>query len=76
VFAFALERLGAIGPDEVIVVGNTPYDAQAAGKLNLRMIGLLCGGWTVNQLQQAGCIAIYRDPAELLESYDGAPISR
>ncbi len=39
VFAFALERLGAIAPDEGIVVGDTPYDAQAAGKLNLRMIG-------------------------------------
>jgi hypothetical protein len=40
------------------------------------MIGLLCGDWTVNQLQQAGCIAVYRDPAELLELYDSARISR
>jgi HAD superfamily hydrolase (TIGR01549 family) len=74
VFGAALHRLATI-PDEVIVVGDTPYDAQAAGKLNLRVIGVLCGGWTANQLQQSGCIAIYRDPAELLECYDGSPIS-
>ena len=74
VFEVALKRLGAI-PDEVIVVGDTPYDAQAAGKLNLRVIGMLCGGWTANQLQKAGCIATYRDPAELLKCYDGSPIT-
>ncbi len=76
IFAAALNRFSAIPPDQVLVAGDTPYDAEAAAKLNLRTIGVLCGGWTASRLQQAGCIAVYRDPAELLELYDQTPLSR
>ena len=76
VFQAALTRLGIVSPDEAIVVGDTPYDAEAAGKLNLRVVGMLCGGWTEKQLRQAGCIEVYRDPAELLTKYDGSAISQ
>lgn len=76
VFAAALKRLRAIGPDEALVVGDTPYDAEAAGKLNLPVIGLLCGGWSEIELRQAGCIAVYRDPAELLSRYDESPFAQ
>jgi beta-phosphoglucomutase-like phosphatase (HAD superfamily) len=30
---------------EAIVVGDSPYDAEAAGKIGLRTIGVLCGGF-------------------------------
>ena len=76
VFAAALKRLRAIGPDEALVVGDTPYDAEAAGKLKLPVIGLLCGGWTEGELRQAGCVAVYRDPAELLSRYDESPFAQ
>jgi HAD superfamily hydrolase (TIGR01549 family) len=76
VFAAALHRFDSIDPDEVIVVGDTPHDAQAASKLNLPIIGMLCGGWSESELQEAGCIAVYRDPAQLLNCYDSSPISR
>ena len=76
VFAAALKRLRAIAPDEALVVGDTPYDAEAAGKLNLPVIGLLCGGWSEIELRQAGCIAVYRDPAELLSRYDESPFAQ
>ncbi|HVG37912.1 MAG TPA: HAD family phosphatase, partial [Pyrinomonadaceae bacterium] len=33
IFIAALEKLGDIDPREVIVVGDTPYDAEAAGKI-------------------------------------------
>ena len=54
--------------------GDTPYDAEAAGKLHLRTIGVLCGGWTEEELRQAGCVAIYRDPADLLARYQESPL--
>lgn len=75
VFAAALNRFGAIPPDQVMAVGDTPYDAEAAGKLNIRTIGVLSGGWTASRLEQAGCVAVYRDPAGLLELYDQSPLS-
>jgi len=76
IFEAALERLGDIKPVEAIVVGDTPYDAQAAGKINLRTIGVLCGGFPEAELKAAGCIEIYKDPADLLARYDESVISQ
>jgi phosphoglycolate phosphatase-like HAD superfamily hydrolase len=74
IFEAALERLGQISPERVVVIGDTPYDAEAAGKAGLRTIGVLCGGFPEADLRAAGCIAIYRDPADLLARYDTSPL--
>ena len=76
IFEAALAELGDVAPDKILVIGDTPYDAQAAGKANLRTVGLMCGGWNEEELRQAGCIAIYRDPADLLSRYDESPLCR
>jgi HAD superfamily hydrolase (TIGR01549 family) len=73
--AAAVEKLG-IPPDQVIDVGDTPYDAEAAGKINVRSVGLLCGGGNQEELARAGCIAIYQDPADLLARYKSSPLAR
>ncbi|MBA3440927.1 MAG: HAD family hydrolase [Pyrinomonadaceae bacterium] len=70
IFEAALSQLGDIGAHQVIVIGDTPYDAEAAGKIDLRTIGVLCGGFPEKELRDAGCITIYRDPADLLARYD------
>ena len=70
IFEAALERLGDVGPEEACVVGDTPYDAQAAGKIGLRTVGLLCGGFPEEDLRAAGCVEIYKDPADLLARYE------
>ena len=75
IFQAALDRLGGIEPTRVLVVGDTPYDAEAAGKASLRTIGLLCGGWAALELRRAGCIAIYDDPADLLRQYERSPLA-
>jgi HAD superfamily hydrolase (TIGR01509 family) len=75
IFEAALERLG-VEPGETIVVGDTPYDAQAAGKINLRTIGVLCGGFPEAELKAAGCTVIYKDPAHLLAHYDESIINQ
>jgi len=75
IFEAALKELNNITPAEAIVVGDSPYDAEAAGKLRLRTIGVLCGGFPEAVLRSAGCIAIYRDPAELLAKYEKTPLA-
>jgi HAD superfamily hydrolase (TIGR01549 family) len=76
IFEAALGQLPGITLDQVIVVGDTPYDAEAAAKANLQTIGLLCGGgWKEKHLRQAGCIAIYKNPADLLARYDKSPLA-
>lgn len=73
IFVAALRKL-RLEPADVVVVGDTPYDAEAAGKAGLRTIGVLCGGFPENDLRQAGCIAVYRDPADLLAQFDQSPL--
>jgi HAD superfamily hydrolase (TIGR01549 family) len=74
IFDASLDRLGAIDPANVIVVGDTPHDAVAAAKARLLTVGMLCGGFPEAELLAAGCIAIYRDPAALLAGYDESPL--
>jgi HAD superfamily hydrolase (TIGR01549 family) len=76
IFEAALERLGDAEPAEAIVVGDTPYDAEAAGKLNLRTIGVLCGGFPEAELRAAGCVQIFQGPADLLARYEESLIGR
>ena len=69
IFEAVLTRLGVTDPSEAIVVGDSPYDAEAAGKIGLRTIGVRCGGFPEPDLRRAGCIAIYRDPADVLTRF-------
>jgi len=69
VFEVAVRKL-SVEPDKAIVIGDTPHDATAAGRAGLRIVGVLSGGFAEDDLREAGCIRIYRDPAELLEDYD------
>ncbi|WP_342154427.1 HAD family hydrolase [Methylorubrum sp. SB2] len=75
IFEAALQKLPDLPKDAVIAVGDTPYDAQAAGKAGIRTIGLLCGGFPEADLSAAGCIAIYRDPQDLLDGYSRSPLA-
>ena len=75
IFEAAMARLPGVQPSEALVVGDTPYDAQAASQAGLRTVGVLCGGFSEESLRQAGCIAIYRDPADLLARYRDSPLN-
>ena len=46
IFATALKKVAPLGPDEVIVVGDTPYDIEAAGKCGMAAIGVCSGGFS------------------------------
>jgi HAD superfamily hydrolase (TIGR01549 family) len=74
IFEAALARLGDPPTSDVIVVGDTPYDAEAAGKAGLRTIGFLSGGFPREDLRVAGCVAIYDGAADLLARYDTSPL--
>jgi len=65
IFAVALKKIN-LGADRAVALGDTPYDAEAAGKLGIRVIGLTCGGWKRDDLRNAGCVEVYQDPADLL----------
>jgi phosphoglycolate phosphatase-like HAD superfamily hydrolase len=60
-------------PDDLIMLGDTPYDVQAAIGAHVKLVALLCGGWSKEEL--SGAAAIYDDPADLLRWYDQSPFA-
>jgi phosphoglycolate phosphatase-like HAD superfamily hydrolase len=58
-----------------VAIGDTPYDAEAAKKIGLPVIALLCGGFPEDELRAEGAVAIFNDPADLLENYYRSPLA-
>ncbi len=71
----AMEKLKGAKSDEVVMIGDTPYDASAARKAGVRAIGMLCGGFPEEGLLAEGCVEIYAAPADLLEQYESSLLS-
>jgi HAD superfamily hydrolase (TIGR01509 family) len=63
----ALQRLG-LPRERCVMVGDTPYDAQAARGAGVAFVGVRCGGWRDADLQPA--LGVYQDPADLLANVD------
>ena len=62
----ALGRLPGVAARDVVVVGDSPYDGQAAARAGMKFVGVLTGGFTEEELRKAGAIAVYRELAELI----------
>lgn len=65
----ALRRVGASG---AFLVGDAVWDVIAANEEGLPTVGLLSGGYGRAELRDAGAVAVYRDPADLLDHLDEA----
>ncbi len=73
IFQVALKKLGLEG-GEAVAIGDTPYDAQAAGKAGIVTIGMLSGGFTEDELRAGGCVAVYPGPGALLACFGASPL--
>jgi HAD superfamily hydrolase (TIGR01509 family) len=67
----ALQRLGC-APEHALMLGDTPYDVEAARRAAVRAVALRCGGWDDEGLRDAA--AIYEDPEELLARFSESPL--
>jgi HAD superfamily hydrolase (TIGR01509 family) len=67
----ALDELG-LPAEETVMLGDTPYDIQAAGKVGIGVIAFRCGGFSDEDLK--GALALYDDAADLLAHYDESPL--
>lgn len=69
----ALQR-GQLARERVLMLGDTPYDVEAARAARIRTVALRCGGWNDDAL--SGALAIYDDPRALLVAYERSPFRR
>lgn len=65
---------GQLQPEQVILLGDTPYDIQAAAKAGVGVIAFRCGDFDDAQLADA--LIIYDAPADLLEHYERSPLGQ
>lgn len=68
----ALKR-GGLEARNTIMLGDTPYDIEAADRAGVRTIALRCGGWWADDAL-GGAIGVYDTPAELVRAYDSSPL--
>ena len=60
------------GPGEAVMIGDTPYDVEAAARAGVAAIAFRCGGWRDEDL--TGAIAIYDGAWDLLARLDESPL--
>jgi len=53
------------GVSRSVLVGDTPYDVQAAGKIGLGCVTVLTGGFGREELEAAGAVAVVGSLEEL-----------
>jgi HAD superfamily hydrolase (TIGR01509 family) len=75
IFSTALKKIAPLGPKDVVVVGDTPYDIDAAGKCGIATVALRSGKFSDESLREAGAICIYDDVAALLADYENSPLA-
>jgi HAD superfamily hydrolase (TIGR01509 family) len=68
----ALQRL-KMAPGEALMLGDTPYDVEAARRAGVGTVAFRCGGWKDHGLKDA--IAVYDGPADLLARFDDSPFA-
>jgi phosphoglycolate phosphatase-like HAD superfamily hydrolase len=70
----ALDRVGGTAAESVFV-GDAVWDMMAARRLDMRCIGLECGGITEAELLQSGADEVWRDPADLLSNIEKSALA-
>ena len=65
----ALKRARA-APEDAVMIGDTPYDVEAAARAGVRILAFRCGGWSDADLH--GAAVIYDGPWDLLARLDDA----
>jgi HAD superfamily hydrolase (TIGR01509 family) len=63
---------GGLAPSEALMIGDTPYDVEAARRASVETIAFRCGGWWDDEAL-GGAVAIYDGPADLLARFDESP---
>ncbi|MBB2901152.1 HAD superfamily hydrolase (TIGR01549 family) [Kineococcus radiotolerans] len=71
--AVALEKVGGTSG---VMVGDSVYDVESAGKLDVPTLALRTGGFGVEELRAAGAVGVFDSLVDLREHLDETPLAR
>lgn len=75
IFEAALKML-KVDASGALALGDTPWDVEAAKKAGVHTVAVQSGGWSKEELEEAGAIAVYVDVADLVRNFDASPFAR
>ena len=67
----ALEKGGG---GDAVMIGDSTWDCEAAKRADIQSIGVLTGGFSPEELQEAGASAVYESIVELRADLDSTPL--
>ncbi|MEA2387430.1 MAG: hypothetical protein QOG41_203 [Thermoleophilaceae bacterium] len=70
----ALDKAGT-DPGDAVMLGDTPWDCEAAGRAGVETVALMTGGFAEQELTEAGAVAVFESIAELLERVAETPLA-
>ncbi len=71
----SLEKTGA-DPDDAVMIGDSTFDCEAARRAGVETVAVLTGGFSREELREAGASAVFGSIEELLESLDETALGR
>jgi phosphoglycolate phosphatase-like HAD superfamily hydrolase len=71
----ALEQCD-LEPRQVVFVGDSVWDGQAAGHLDVPFVAVTCGGTSEAELRENGAVEVWRDPADVLANFGTSALGR
>ena len=70
--AVAMKRVGG---SSAVLVGDSPWDCQAAAKLDVPTIAVLAGGYSAAELRDAGAVRVFDSLTALLDDLDSTSLA-
>jgi len=68
----ALARAGG-SAGKAVMVGDTPWDIEAAGKAGVQTLAVLTGGFAIEELEKSGAAEVFETVLDLCHALDETP---
>jgi HAD superfamily hydrolase (TIGR01509 family) len=68
--------LDKAGTRDAVMVGDTPWDCEAAARAEIETVTVLTGGFCEQELRHAGAVCVFESMGELLDALDATPLGR
>lgn len=64
------------GPSKnAVMVGDSTWDCEAAKRAGIKTVGVLTGGFSEGELEQAGAVVVYKSLGELIDDIEDSPLA-
>ena len=70
----ALDKAGA-EPGDAVMLGDTPWDCEAAKRAGVETVALMTGGFSEQELTDAGAVNVFESLPDLLERIEETPLA-